>query len=682
LELTCIYAKEVLMIKQKKDLLQVPSPATDLQNLLVNYLKSVSLDDPERYRDARKRLEISRQISQAIKKNASTQKERQNEEVSMEAKSSKENLAGIRSQTLPSSSVANNPTDKDNLKLFLEEMADNRKKNELIYGYKVGITSQETDGKEWGIEASETAGYYKRNLGSTITRGEQGWSEFGISYDNKFFLKYSTVDSAENHQFDFNHQTMGCGTFLKAAGKIKIENEQLVISPYSQYLELGPRYVAIILFVLREKGFAFSDENCCIANEERDSISDNRLSNPKPPLNLASYYLDEKHFPLAKSIAEDKNLSIESRLSELFLSIDDEVLSARSQVLINTLDNKKTELKTDILNFLLIIINTVLNNENSQKKQMKISKGTSARYFLASEEIAYECYSKIMGSIQFFQTGHHIDLSFIKNELSSWFYYMFALSFQAESKQLADEKKEIVEELREIEKSLLKIKEEPTLLPQRFIGSDAPVSFLQFYKENPIKTCIALLCDYTKGSFFGRFFSGAWNRHHVGPVQQFLIKYKSNYFPDNLSIQDIYRELFKAQGTLAEYSGKHGTLFARLKFCAKLANEIQTENLNPGLAATSVVEISEMNRGRAQTVIIGETSTISISKNPTSNPDALIAAAASMPAAIDTPLAIHTPESSKAQRKSVVFSPPNKDELSIKDSNNSDVYFPSFDMGN
>ncbi|WP_218814488.1 DUF5617 domain-containing protein [Rickettsiella endosymbiont of Dermanyssus gallinae] len=654
------------------------------------------------------------------------------------------------SSSSSSSSSLESHSQEIELKLFLYEMERGRKKCELIFGHKKGTDPLQA--KRLGVEASQTMpGCYKRNLDSTITRGPEGWSEFVISYDNKFILNYTSreiekVTAKGTHQFEFNHQTMDCGTFLKAAGKIRIlDNGKIVISPYSEYLELGWDYIPIILFVLREKGLSVSNENIFIANEQGDVIlhPETSQSNKIPKSEqIVPFYLNESRFPLAKAIAENKELDVKGILSKLFLSIDDSILGTRNKKDISELITKKDQLKTAIVNLLLALIRNDLPNDlfkiagptidaqlseinknseliknkfgfsikavvdetvyknlckiNENLELMKNRDGDSLKNILskitrnkflklnkninsqaeknnsdveseatleksiheklfeikrniesisraqakkdykvvalkeAVDKVIYEnlCeinesilsiknkdgvtlkeftgktarqnYGEVNEAIQLIKDSHGIDLSFVGNELDNWLHYIFNLKFQHANKLgIVARKGESVlsAALHHVEINLKEIK--VGSLPQRHTNEVDLINspFVRFCSENPTKTCIALLRDYTKGGFFWRLLTGAWRRHHIKAVEQLLKGYDNQQYSDNLSVQDIYRELFNLnEGTLAEYTGKKGTLYARLLWCETLENG---SAVDPAVPVVSVV-----NEGPSQSEVL------------------------------------------------------------------------------
>ncbi len=110
-----------------------------------------------------------------------------------------------------------------------------------------------------------------------------------------------------------------------------------------------------------------------------------------------------------------------------------------------------------------------------------------------------------------------------------------------------------------------------------WIRLEATSDFFKIYTQDPIKTCITLLQDYSKGSGWQgmvcRFFRGAWNRSHKGPVNEFLATYYKNKLPDNINICGIYERL-KEFGLAFNFDAESKSSLRKiLLFCAKLNNE-------------------------------------------------------------------------------------------------------------
>ena len=686
--------------------------------------------------NAKRRVEASQKMHQLAKENSpadAPKKSDVNNDKQASPVSTTEKVSRTSSfSSSSSSSSLENHSQEIELKLFLHEMARGRKKCELIFGHKKGTDSSQA--KRLGVEDAETMpGCYKRNLGDTITRGPGGWSEFVITYDNKFILNYTdneiaTATAAEKHKFDFTQQTMGYGTFLKAAGKIQVTSEgKIIISPFSEYLELGWDYLPIILFVLREKGVLAIQEDILIADEQGAIIcvpEINLINKVRSPEKILPFYLNESRFPLAKAIAENKELDVAGVLSKLFLNIDDSILSAGNKKDVSELLTKRNHLKTATLNLLLALTRNDLSNDlfkvaekTIDQKLSEISKNNElikSKFNLSIKEAVEEAIyhnlceinnkielmqskdeatlkkifakvtpekflklkteidhqpkednpdvnlkkvaeksiaeklseikrniesinkaqakkgcqvshlkefidsviyqnlcainesilsiknkdevtlKELMGkaarqhfyevdeNIQLIDERHGIDLSFVKNELDIWLHYIFNLKFQTENKLGAEALSKVESRLKEIKAGSL---------PQRHIDACDLTSspFIQFYSENPTKTCIALLRDYTKGGFFWRLLTGAWRRHHIKAVDRFLKEYDNHHYTDNFSIQAIYQELFDLkENTLAEYTGKKSTLFARLLFCEKLENRSALDSAVPVVSVVNV----------------------------------------------------------------------------------------------
>ncbi len=348
------------MIKLKKDLPNANAATLSLFDLTA-YLKSISSSDsgPNTASGyARIKLNLAMQASQLRKKNASIQGGK-NEESNVESPLEDKNSPGrISDESQPSSSVvlrSDTNDQREKLRIFLKEMETARKKNQLIYGVKEGSSDEETVPKRIGMGVSETPNCYKENLESTVTRGfSSEWAEFGISYDNKIFLNPTSI-GLKQLSYAFNHQTMGIGTFLKAAGKIKIKAEReqesdeesetirIYIASSSSALILEPNNSAIVLFVMKELNFPLANGNFFIQEKDKTfkKIEENYLAN----------LLND--FPNAEKSAKTLELSVDDKLTELFLSIDDEILSSKKLSVIKAMETKKETLKANIISLLL-----------------------------------------------------------------------------------------------------------------------------------------------------------------------------------------------------------------------------------------------------------------------------------------------------------------------------------------
>jgi hypothetical protein len=590
------------MIKPKNALTQASTSSPDSpESLFLDYLSFVE-DETQLLRKeyARRKLEAAKNVTQLIEKNKPTTKEEKEEQDKLASKE-----GGVldiplkKEEHLPTSSASASPQENnanEKLKQFLVAMAEGRRKNELIFGGKAGDLSQ--TGSRWGIEASKTTGCFRKNIDSTITREEAGWAEFAISYDNKIFLNYRGAEAPENHSFNFDHQTMGCGTFLKALGRIRIRGNHLTISPFSPYFEVGFSELPIILFVLKEKGVVISGRTIAIVDESGETLfpfyADRSFSGEEE--NPIAGFLDESRFPLAETIAKDKKLSIEKSLSDLFLGIDDKLLSTQNQALILRLLDKRASLKTDIISFLLSLVATHLKEFENEEQT------------LANNELLIQGYTKVSNQLQAFQQ-QGVDLQFVRNEIFSWFYYLSTLYFEAEAilERVADGEKEALApllELKALGASLQRIKETPSILAQRPIleqdGSISPL--VKFYTNDPKETLIEVLMPhYTKGSAFKRLITLAWRRHYVEPVDKFLVRYNSGFFPDNLTINNIYQFIYGTQSHINECPNIKGLLIRYIKFCAKLNNEMD-DRAELDLTAISSLVAETVQREREDVI--------------------------------------------------------------------------------
>lgn len=561
------------MIKQKKQLKQTNSYSyMDRTSLFNNVFKAGLKETSQSVQreNAQRKLEVMAQMRHSAKKNSPKK----------EGKEKK----GLPDAKILTSSLSKSQSKKLELEPFLQEIEEGRRTCEFIVGNKGEHDLVEP--KSFGVEASATPGCYKRRLESTATRGQQGWSDFIITYDNKIVLEYSNKEITEKKfKCEFDHRTMGCGTFFKAAGRIKIIDGKLFISPFSAYLELGWDYMPIILFVLQQKGLSISNETnnqTIFITDEKGNVIDRPKVGPKNKIStesIVAFYLNKHRFPLAKAKAENKKLDIEDILSDLFFNIDYSILRIRNKKLIHQLETEKNDFKIAIVEFLL-----------------KLTHSSTCLSHITDESIG-QSLTAIIDRIKLLEDNHGIDLSFVKHELNSWIHYLFALNFQTKN-NLATEKKgveemkvpEIYKALDQVQSNLKKLKESPVTLSQS--------SFIQFYSETPTKTCIALLRDYTKTSFWGRLLTLAWLRPHFQSVVQFLEKYDNQEYADNLSVQDIYRTVLNQSDTLAEFTGKKGRLFERLWFCEELKNTnsvASAANEAPSQSSEVISNVSSQN---------------------------------------------------------------------------------------
>lgn len=274
----------------------------------------------------------------------------------------------------------------------------------------------------------------------------------------------------------------------------------------------------------------------------------------------------------------EKKLTISDRIIELFYIIDDEVLSKRDKRLIKVIQREKKFLKLNLLK-LFNCNEELIDNAKKEIKKVETESG------LGKEEInqpsslsqtsteqnfqppmnneattnSFNGYLQaIKASIQFFKEKN-IDLSFLDFEINMILAYLLKNSLTPEEK----------DQLNELTLS--------NKIPGRELDLENIPDYIYFYEQDPIKTCIALLKDYSKGKgclgIIYRFFSGAWKRNYKDPVNKFLSIYKKNELPDNITICGIY-EILKDQGLLFNFDAESKSSLRKiLLFCAKLNNE-------------------------------------------------------------------------------------------------------------
>jgi hypothetical protein len=160
--------------------------------------------------------------------------------------------------------------------------------------------------------------------------------------------------------------------------------------------------------------------------------------------------------------------------------------------------------------------------------------------------------------LQFFKEKE-IDLSFLTSEINMVLAYLLQNSLTVE------------------ENNQLKEWTTREKIPGRGLDLETTSDFFKCYTQDPIKTCITLLQDYSKGSGWQgmvcRFFRGAWNRNYKDPVNKFLATYYKNELPDNINICGIYDRL-KDLGLIFNFDAESkSSLRKLLLFCAKLNNE-------------------------------------------------------------------------------------------------------------
>jgi hypothetical protein len=266
------------------------------------------------------------------------------------------------------------------------------------------------------------------------------------------------------------------------------------------------------------------------------------------------------------------------RIVELFYIIDDEVLSKRNKRLIKDVHEEKKCLKLNLIKLFNcneeLIDNTIkeikkvetesgLGKEetNQLSSSLEVNAEQNFQTPMNSEEASTGSFNDylqaIKASIHFFK-GKNIDLSFLAFEINMILAYLLKNNLTSEEKV----------QLNEL--TLSKI-------PGRELDLENIPDYIYFYEQDPIKTCIALLKDYSKGEgclgIIHRFFSGAWKRNYKNPVNKFLSIYKKGELPDNITICSIYENL-RDQGLIFNFDAENKSSLRKiLLFCAKLNNE-------------------------------------------------------------------------------------------------------------
>lgn len=275
----------------------------------------------------------------------------------------------------------------------------------------------------------------------------------------------------------------------------------------------------------------------------------------------------------------EKKITIFDRILELIYIIDDEILSKRDKILIKDIHEEKNLLKLNL--FKLFNCNEeLIDNTKKEVKKVETESGlgkekmnqpsgslqaTTEQNFqspMNSEEATTSSFNDylqaIKASIQFLKEKN-IDLSFLAFEINMILAYLLKNSLTSEEK---DQLNELILSNR---------------MPGRELDLENIPDYIYFYEQDPIKTCIALLKDYSKGKgclgIIYRFFSGAWKRNYKDPVNKFLSIYKKNELPDNTTICGIYMKL-KEQGLFFNFDAESKSSLRKiLLFCAKLNNE-------------------------------------------------------------------------------------------------------------
>jgi hypothetical protein len=563
------------------------------------HLKRVLSLSKEKTDYAERKLKAACHAAELTKQNTPVPEKIASTSASMKSSDDKDNLV----QSFVTSGVTQASKEaKKNIHEYLLELDKLRKENQLVYGKKRPEEPNLSLGLGLADDQTKTQDtLYKRTLFSTYAYtyyGEQyamrrGAVEFGLTYDNKVFIVPLSEGLSANNLY-----RMAQGTLLKAIGciqtsqQVEIENTEnpgitdqreregqvKYISVYSPFFAVETDNIAVSLFALQQLGMDLSQTQVVIPNDKASFINHLKADcsiNIHGEIQSAAYYLNEDRFPGAKKLAETQ-LTLQDKLTELCHSIDDEVLAKRNKKIIENIEGEKVLLKKNLIQFLLQVEKF---KENSDKKDTTSAQTSSKEEPTSSQNIEQrdnimskshvnieestnsinESYYSMNASIQLFKENN-IDLTFLSHEINVLLAYILQNGLKPEEKSQC-EKWCIGQET----------------IPSRLLDMENISSHIKFYEQDPIKTCIALLKDYSKGDgwlgVMRRFFSGAWNRNYKDPVNKILSAHNKNELPDNINICRIYEEL-KESGLMFNYDAdSKSSLRKILLFCAKLNDE-------------------------------------------------------------------------------------------------------------
>lgn len=570
--------------------------AIDSSDPLLKHIENVlapSQDTKSEYAKseyAKKKLEVMGKAKDLIEKNKCTLEKNANSDPLKTAKT-KDNLV-VLSNIVKESKQENGETQQLTIHEYLSQQADFRKENQIVYGKSLSSFSLMFLGVGLVESSNQPDGvFFKKKLITTETYSS-GTVEFGITYDNKIFITPKCDGEITNNLYK-----MAQGTLLKAVGRMQIGNRESHESvqegeAYSKILEGQIKYIsvdnsffdvledniAISLFALNQLGIDLSETQVVVPNDASpliDRFSDCYIK-IHGDLQNASYYLDENRFPGAKNLAE-KKLNFSDKVIELFSAIDDEVLLQRNKQIIKDIYGEKELLKLNLIK----LFNCCKELEQTPKKDGKRVEAQPGLFkninqpFTSSQAIAEQIsvsaskaeetvtgtfndyWQAITASLLLFKEKN-IDLNFLVSEINMIVAYILHNGLTTEEKDQLN-------------------KWTTAKIPGRGLDPKAISDYIKFYEHDPIKTCITLLQDYSKGmgwqGMICRFFSGAWNRNYKDSVNEFLSIYTKNELPDNISICGIYEKL-KDAGLIFNYDAESKSSLRKiLLFCAKLNNE-------------------------------------------------------------------------------------------------------------
>lgn len=575
--------------------------ATILPDPLEKHLNNILSSSKEKMEYAEKRLKAACAATDLIKKNTDIPEKISKVSDPLKIAEVKDALPVLAAAIDKTAQV--NQESQQTINEYLSDLRNLRKENQLIYGKRLGEPNLSLGFGSSDMSDESKVPYYKKKLLSTDSftypveqySHQMGAVEFAITYDNTIFIVPKSEGAATNNLY-----RMSQGALLKAVGCIQIGNREVIentseegvsyrhvlegqvnyISVYNAFFDAEKDNIAVSLFALQELGIDLSATKVVIPNDNAPLVTDPdcRIA-ISGEIKDAAYYLDENRFPRAKALATE-NLSIIYKIKEIFCSIDDEVLSKRNKNFVKKIYGEIELLKLNMANFFSCAEEFIQDTQKVNKTKVEASPRTDVNLPTTSSQVDAEqnngdmstasrpdveepitpfngYWQAIKNSIQFFK-GKNIDLTFLVYEINSVLAYL------------------LQNVLMPAEKHQLKELTLPERIPGRGLDIKNISAFISFYEHDPIKTCINLLRDYSKGQGFSgalkRFFSLAWNRHYIQSVNQFLIVYDQRGLPDNLTVGNILSQL-QNYGAEISLRDDKSTLLNRLLFCVKLNGE-------------------------------------------------------------------------------------------------------------
>jgi hypothetical protein len=568
-------------------------------------IKNVSFLSEEKIDYAKRKLKAACNASDLIKKN-SERSEKEDKKLKnldlLQSFEAKDTLTALNATIKNNSQVSQ--ASQQRIKAYLSDLASLatlRKENQLVYGKKDGKQDLSLGLGLVNSESQSQAPLFKKAFTSTILYAfhkEQGVQtgavEFGITYDNKIFIVAHSEHSPNNLY------KMAQGTLLKAVGCLQIGNREIkenvdgsldskilegrveYISVYNAFFEAPQDNIAVSLFALKKLKIDLSRTQVVIPNNKAPfikPISGCRIT-IRGEIQNTQYYLNETRFPGAKALAE-KQLTFFDKLVKLFCTIDDNVLIKRNKKFIEEVYEEKELLK---LNLIKLFNFTEKHINKTGKKTRTLTKptelinqpSTSSSQTIGNHPVktgadtknatkSFNDYWQAVKKNIEFLAKRNLKLNFLVEEIDMMLAYILqnGLTSETEGKN----------QLEELENSTATTQE----IPGRGLKLDNIPNYIKFYDQNPIKTCMALLKNYSKGDGWRgvicRFFTGAWNRNYKEPVNKLLSAYSKNELPDNLTICGVYNKL-KDGGLIFNFDAESkSSLRKMLFFCAKLNKE-------------------------------------------------------------------------------------------------------------